>query len=183
MRDVGKRHLCHLRTAKVQMSVRIRATWSEHSLFIDIYNNIYWFCKRAAKALISLRKCAGWSGPALPANNIRALFVHCASYIITTHSTCPIISSQFYYLLIRPISAVRVGNSVYANPTPLFVTLALGLHCLLRSTPVSEYQGQIWLMNKLRCANHVVKSPICNLNWHHVIDFNAKHNAESQESK
>ena len=77
MHNVGKRHLCHLQTAKVQMRVHILAAWSGHSLFIDMYYNIHWFCKQAMKALISTHICPDWSGPALSANNIRALFMHC----------------------------------------------------------------------------------------------------------
>ena len=55
--------------------------WFEHSLFVDIYYSIHWFCKRAMQALISLRECAGWSGHALSANCIRTLFVRCASNV------------------------------------------------------------------------------------------------------
>ena len=54
------------------------AIWSGYSLFVDILYTIHWFCKRATKALISL--CTGWSGPALSAKCIRALFMRCASY-------------------------------------------------------------------------------------------------------
>ena len=57
------------------------SSWSGHSLFFDIYYNILWICKRATKVLISLRKCAGWSGLALFANCIGARFLRCASYI------------------------------------------------------------------------------------------------------
>ena len=60
----------------------IHAVWHEHSLFVDIYYSIHWFWKRTMKALISLRLCAGWSGPALSANCIRVLFVACASFVI-----------------------------------------------------------------------------------------------------
>ena len=75
MRNVGKMPLCHMRTAKVRTRMRIRAVRSRHSLFVDIYYPIHWFCKRKTKAQISLRKCACWSGPVLSANCIRALFV------------------------------------------------------------------------------------------------------------
>ena len=40
------------------------------------------------KAQICLRLCAGWSGPALSANYIKALFVRCAS-IIAWHGQTP----------------------------------------------------------------------------------------------
>ena len=63
-------------TEKVQMSMRICAVWSGHSLFVDIYYSIHLFSKRTTKALISLRKCAGWSEPALSAIRLRTLFVH-----------------------------------------------------------------------------------------------------------
>ena len=42
-------------------------------------------CKRAMKALISLRECEGWSGPALSENCIRALSVRCTSYVYTLY--------------------------------------------------------------------------------------------------
>ena len=82
MRNMRKRPWCHIQTGKVQMSMHIRAVWSGHSLFIDIYYNIHGFCKRSRKAQISLRKCAGWSGPALSANCIRGFFMCCASNTI-----------------------------------------------------------------------------------------------------
>ena len=75
-----KKTLCHIWTVKVKMSVHIHAVWSGHSLFVNIYYSIYWFCKRTMKASISLRECVGWSGPSLSANCIRTLFVRCASY-------------------------------------------------------------------------------------------------------
>ena len=68
MLNLGKGLLCHMWTVKVQISMCICAVWSGHSLFVDIYFNIHWFFKRATKAVISLRKCAGWSGPLLPVN-------------------------------------------------------------------------------------------------------------------
>ena len=34
---------------------------------VVLYHDIHWFCKRATEALISLRICAGWSGPTLSA--------------------------------------------------------------------------------------------------------------------
>ena len=77
MHNVEKGPLCNMRTAKVRMSVCIRAVWSGHSLFVDIYYSIRWFCKRTAKDLII---CAGWSGSAFSANCKRAFFVRCASY-------------------------------------------------------------------------------------------------------
>ena len=73
LRDVGQKTLCHMRTARIQMSLRIRTVLSGHSLFVDIYYSIHWFFKRVTKTLISLRKCAGWSGPALSENCITAL--------------------------------------------------------------------------------------------------------------
>ena len=73
----GKGLLCHMQTANVQISMRIRTVWSDQSLFVDIYYSIHWFCRRTTKAPISLRIRAGWSGPALFANCSRALFVRC----------------------------------------------------------------------------------------------------------
>ena len=86
MFNVGKWPLWHMRTAKVQMGVCIRKVWSGHSLFVDIYYSIHWFCNRTTKAMISLRECAGWSGPALSANCISVLFVRFASYHILPFS-------------------------------------------------------------------------------------------------
>ena len=55
---------------------------SSHPCDIDMYYNIHRFFKRATKTQISLHIYAGWSGPALPANCIKALFLHCASYVV-----------------------------------------------------------------------------------------------------
>ena len=58
-----------------------RAVLSEHSLFV-IYYSIHWYCEWTTKALISLRECAGWSGPMLSSNCVRALFVRRAWYVL-----------------------------------------------------------------------------------------------------
>ena len=55
MHYTGKMLLSHMQTAKVRMSVRILAVWSGHWV-VDIYYNIYWFCKQVMKALIILQK-------------------------------------------------------------------------------------------------------------------------------
>ena len=72
--------------AKIHMSVRIRAVWAGHFLFVDIYLCSHWFCMMITKALISLYNSAGWAGPALSANCKRALFVFC-TYNSITQST------------------------------------------------------------------------------------------------
>ena len=87
MLNMGKRTLCLMPTAKVLMRVCIHTVWSGHSLFVDIYYNIHWFCKWAMKVLISLQKCAGWVGPVLPTKCIRALFMHCASCVYSEASS------------------------------------------------------------------------------------------------
>ena len=82
MCSLGKRPLCHMQRGKVQMSVCICAVWSRHSLFINTYYSIHWFCKWAMVALISLPKWAGWSGPALSiyCNNKGPFFALCVLY-------------------------------------------------------------------------------------------------------
>ena len=55
-----KRHLCHMRTAKTQMNVRIRAVLSGHSLFVDICSSHFSFSLRRRKkysTLILFRVC------------------------------------------------------------------------------------------------------------------------------
>ena len=79
MRNVGKQHLCHLGTAKVEMSVRIHEAWSGHSLFIN-------YCTTVSIDSVS-RQQRPWSvctyvqadQSVLSANCIRALFVPCPS--------------------------------------------------------------------------------------------------------
>ena len=57
-----------MRPAKIQISLRIRAVWSESSL------DAFWTAKeakfftRTVKTLTRLRKCAGWSGSSLGAH-------------------------------------------------------------------------------------------------------------------
>ena len=77
----GKKALSHIQTVKVQMSLRICAIWSGHSLFIVIYYSSHWFFKWVTQALISLRKYTGWSRPVLPTKCIRAHFMHYASHV------------------------------------------------------------------------------------------------------
>ena len=120
MRNVWKRPLSQMWTAKVQMSVRIRAVWSGHSLLVNIYYNVNWFCKRATKALISLRLCAGWSGPALSANCIGAIFVRRAA-------------NDFVWR--KGVSRQRIAICWKC----CIQNLGLGLHCLLRSVCPNRY--------------------------------------------
>ena len=86
-RNVGKKLLCFMQTAKIQISVRIRAVWSGHSLFVDIYYSSHWFCKRTTKAQISVRMRACWFWPALSADCNRAIFVHCTPILIFIHNS------------------------------------------------------------------------------------------------
>ena len=58
------------RVVRANNSVRAKRVW--HSV-VRLYFNIYWFSKQTMQALISLHKCAGWSGLALSANCIRPL--------------------------------------------------------------------------------------------------------------
>ena len=71
--------LCDKRTANAQISLHIRTSSSWHSLAVDVYYSIHLLCKLTMKDLISLRECAGWSGPSLSANSMRAFFVYCVS--------------------------------------------------------------------------------------------------------
>ena len=61
-----------MRTAKVQMNLRINVVWFGHSLFVDIYYSIH--CQRTTQAQISLCQCEGWSGLSLFAKCIRVIF-------------------------------------------------------------------------------------------------------------
>ena len=56
MQRAKKRPVRHMRISKAQISMRIRAVYSGHSLFVDIFYSISRFCQRAMKALISLQK-------------------------------------------------------------------------------------------------------------------------------
>ena len=57
----------------------------------------YPLCKWTMKAQISLRLYAGWSGPALSANNTRALLVHCAENqsILKEKNFCFLVYASF----------------------------------------------------------------------------------------
>ena len=102
MRNMGKRPLYYTWKAKIQIRMPIRVFWSGHSLFDKIYYNIHWFCKRATQALISLRKCAGWSGPPLPANCSRALFVFSASNAFS--NLCCSLDDRIFYFFCNKLS-------------------------------------------------------------------------------
>ena len=54
-------------TVRIQVSQWGCTIWLEHSTYIHIFCSTHWFWKRAAKSQISLRGCAGWSGPSLSA--------------------------------------------------------------------------------------------------------------------
>ena len=94
----------------------IRAVWSGYSLFVDIYYSIHWLCKRTTQALISLRNCAGWSGPALSAYCIRALFVRCASYTNFAGWSGPALSAYcIRALFVRRASYTTTNRRVLPN--------------------------------------------------------------------
>ena len=79
MLNVGKKALMPYRNSK-GLDEYEHSVWSGHFLLVDINYSSHWLCKRTTKALISLRISAGWSGPALSANCIMALFVCCTSF-------------------------------------------------------------------------------------------------------
>ena len=71
---VWKGGLLHMRTTNAQISLRICAGWSGHSL--PAYNIVIYCYQRAAKALITLRKCAVYMGsPCSIIYGMRALFM------------------------------------------------------------------------------------------------------------
>ena len=75
---------------------------------------IQWFYKRTMKVLVSLCISAGWSGPALPADCIRAPLVHCTSYYYTKSSmvwtwNAPVVQSR-QPLTYRLMESVGLGG-------------------------------------------------------------------------
>ena len=93
---IGKRPLCYMWRAKVLMSVHIFAVWSGHSLFINIYYNILWVCKRQQRFLICLCQWACMSRPELSTKDdlkgpfhalcIMFLWKKKKKYLLDTHS-------------------------------------------------------------------------------------------------
>ena len=84
---------------KVQMSVRIHAVWSGYSLFVYLYYSFHWLWEQATEAENSLRICAGWSGPALSSNCIRAPFVCCELPLQTVNIRMRrLVTSRLYIL-------------------------------------------------------------------------------------
>ena len=80
-RNVRKRTSVHVRPAKNQISLRIRAVWKEPWLgafWIPIMQSIF---MRTTKTLIRLRGCAGWSESSLWAQVRRYKFVF--SYVLS----------------------------------------------------------------------------------------------------
>ena len=126
MYNVGKRPLCNMRTAKVQMNVASDL----NSLYSSTYTTVS-FCKRTKKAQISLHECAGWSGPALSTNCIRALFVHCAVHQIL-----------FYYrlnlLFWQNISCQRIINRCH-NMDNSVIHVYIVLRSFKQNTPFQNY--------------------------------------------
>ena len=83
--------------------------YSGHFMLFDIYYSIHRYCKRTTKVLISLRWCAGWSGPALSANYIKVPFVRCASYVQVVFLCSGFkstLSPQFYFIIIFMVICV-----------------------------------------------------------------------------
>jgi hypothetical protein len=50
-----------LRPAWIQTILRIHAVWSGSMLFAISFSTCYRVCKRTARIVIRLRRCAGWS--------------------------------------------------------------------------------------------------------------------------
>ena len=75
-RYIRKRTFAHVRQAKIQISLRIRAVWSESSLGTFWIANMQNVFMRTLKTLIRLRGCAGWSKSSLGAHDKEATFSH-----------------------------------------------------------------------------------------------------------
>ena len=134
----------------VQVSMRIRAVWSEHPLFVDIYYSIHCFCKRTMKALISLRLCAGWSGPALSANCLKDLFVRCASYYVSKRQSC----------LVATHTLVKLFQNSFIYDERSFVVICVLLWCFSDAPMQTEHIFGLWATSELRARMQSCKTTV-----------------------
>ena len=81
-RNFRKRTFRHVRQAKIQISLRIRAVWSESSLgALYIAKAAKFLSMRTTKTRIRLRGCAGWFESSLGAHVERYVFSRCDWYV------------------------------------------------------------------------------------------------------
>ena len=81
-RNIRNRTSGHVRPANVQISLRIRAVWSEFSLaafWIAMDAN---FFMRTTKTLTGLRGCAGWYESSFGAQVTRYIFSRCSVFFV-----------------------------------------------------------------------------------------------------
>ena len=86
-----KRVFGHMRTAKAQISLRIRAVWSGSSLSVNKIIEYYKMCERRTKARMIRCICAGWSEP--------VHFAHVWRHVFTWHGLVDIRTSKAILLL------------------------------------------------------------------------------------
>ena len=144
-----KRVYEQMRTAKAQISLRIRAVWSGPLLSANRIIGYYRVYEWRAKAQMILCACARWSEPALFAHPRRHLFTWNGPYVskyldtFTFLSYLPWILNQSTNisedtqeikstLLVRLNTAGWVANSVAADLPPRPVAFDPGFHCFLR---------------------------------------------------
>ena len=119
--NVKNRTFVHVRPAKIQISLRIRAVWSESSL------GAFWIARmesvfvRTTKTLIRLRGCAGWSESSLCAHVRRYVFSRCSSCVLKySHIRCLYVCLMARNGVICPFSETN-SNTVITNAYPITV--------------------------------------------------------------
>ena len=157
MHNVEKRALKTIGTAKVKISVCIRATWSRHSLFVDLHYSIHWFCNRTSKAQIGMHKfacvvhklhkgpfralrikfCVNWRSLIDISKFIGSGYVHASRKIVqremlsTYHVSCIYHDLIDGSLLMYITNALRTTAAIHSLFLILFLTVShyYGLKC------------------------------------------------------
>ena len=102
MRNGGKRPLCHKQTGMSRWACTPMQSNLDILCSSTYTTYTHSLCKWTIKALISLRKCAGWSGPSLSANCIRPF--SCAAQHLTSTTAFSLVC--LFYLGFTSLSTI-----------------------------------------------------------------------------
>ena len=93
-----KRTYWHMRQAKTQISLRIRAVWSQSSLSARSNLHPWLSIMRPMKILIRLRECAGWSESSLGAHVLKVHFWRCRPFVYGSLISCHLLHKRLLKL-------------------------------------------------------------------------------------
>ena len=161
-RNVRKSSLWHVYPKNTQISLHIRAVWSEYSLFAR-RNFALWLSKMlSVKILIRLLECTGWSESSL-GGHVRKYISDVAVHVLVIKLALFIFSKLFILLVLFIFLSISDKKclvlSLYLS-CKAFRNAELALGCIAVKIPLifgkycqlyRKFYGRLWIISSIGC--------------------------------